>query len=74
MCRGGRICVVVQDSHYKTLHIDTQRIVTETLEVFGKTLAVQDNFPVPAALARINPRANRHLRTRTNTESLLVFE
>lgn len=70
----GRICVVVQDSYYKAFHIDTQRIVTETLEALGRPLAGRTNFPASAALSRMNPRAARYLKTRKNVESLLVFE
>ena len=71
---GGRICVVVQDSHYKALHVDTQRIVVETLASFGKALVAREDFPAPTVRSRMNPRASRHLKARKQTESLLVFE
>ena len=74
VCSGGRICVVVQDSYYKAFHIDTQRIVTEILEGFGKTPVTRQDFSAQTAFSRMNPKATRYLRTRQNVESLLVFE
>ena len=71
---GGRICVVVQDSRYKALHVDTQRIVIETLASFGKALVAREDFPAPTVRSRMNPRASQHLKDRKHTESLLVFE
>ncbi len=71
---GGRICVVVQDSYYKSLHIDTQRIVGETLASLGKAFVARDDFPVNTVFSRVNPKAVRHLKARNNVESLLVFE
>lgn len=71
---GGRICVVVQDSYYKALHVDTQRIVTETLESLSRARVARKDFSVPTVFSRLNPRASRHLEGRNNVESLLVFE
>ena len=69
----GRICIVVQDSHYKTIHVDLQRIVIETLASFGRDLLDRTDFPVSHVRSHMNPRARRHLRTRHHFESLLVF-
>ena len=71
---GGRLCVVVQDSYYKALHIDTQRVVMETLASLSKAMVAREDFPAPTVFSRLNPRASRHLRVRENVESLLVFE
>ena len=35
----GVICVVVQDSYYKEIHIDMQGIVAETLEAAGREVS-----------------------------------
>ena len=69
----GPICVVVQDSYYKEIHVDMQRIVAETLEAAGRALVARHDYPAP------NPRRQQHngdgSRTvkRPSTESLLVF-
>ena len=70
---AGPICIVVQDSYYKSLHINLQRIVTETIEAFGRTLIDRYDFPVGSLRSRMNPRASKHLPTRRNFETLLVF-
>ncbi len=69
----GVICVVVQDSYYKELHIDMQGIVAETLEAVGRAVLARHDYPAP------NPRRQRqsdhhsHTAKRPSTESLLVF-
>ena len=78
ICRAikkqGRICVLVQDSYYKAVHIDLQQIVTETFEANGRPLLERVDFTVPRSFATINPSARRHLSERRNLESLLAFE
>ena len=69
----GTICMVLQDSYYKSLHIDLQRIVTEMLSALGRSLVARHDFPVATLRSRMNPRARRHLDARNNSESLLVF-
>ena len=69
----GIICIVVQDSYYKAVHIGLQQIVTEILGHLGKVLVARDDFEVRALRSRMNPRARRHLARRKNIESLLVF-
>jgi hypothetical protein len=71
--RGGPICVVVQDSHYKEVRVDLQQIVTETFMAHGRKLVKRFDFPVRMSRARMNPRARRYLQQRTNSESVLVF-
>lgn len=69
----GVICVVVQDSYYKEIHIDTQCIVAETLKAAGRALVARHDYPAP------NPRRRQHngdsscTVKRPSTESLLVF-
>lgn len=69
----GTICIVVQDSYYKELRIDLQRIVTEILDVLGRNLVDRRDYPANNLRSRMNPRALRHAKMRSNTESLLVF-
>ena len=70
----GPICIVVQDSYYKAVHIDLQRIVVEMLNTLGKHLRKRYDYPVTHLRSRMNPRARRYLKTRGNRESLLVFQ
>lgn len=69
----GAVCVVVQDSHYKEFHIDLQRVVVETMTSAGRSLASRSDYEARHHRARMNPRARRHLASRKNVESLLVF-
>ena len=72
--RGGRIALVVQDSYYKSLHIDLQHLVTRSLEASGRCLIARHDFPVRHSMTHMNSRARSHLRSRKHTESLLVYE
>ena len=69
----GTICIVVQDSYYKELHIDLQRIVTEMLHSLGRSLADRRDFPTTNPRSRSN-RSGLNVMQRRNTESLLVFK
>jgi len=71
---AGRIALVVQDSYYKSLHIDLQKLVTASLGAAGRSLIAQHDFPVRHALSNMNANARRHLPIRKHRESLLVFE
>ena len=70
---GKAVCIVLQDSYYKALHIDLQRIVAEILGALGKSLDDRYDYPVTTLRSQMNPRAREHLSTRNNSESLLVF-
>lgn len=69
----GPVCVVVQDSYYKEMRIDLQRIVTEIMQASGRGLASRYDYAANNLRSRMNPRALRHAARRSNTESLLVF-
>ena len=71
--REAPICIVVQDSFYKELRVPLQRVVIETLGQSGRSIVDRHDFEVRTLRSRMNPRSSRHLTTRTNTESLLVF-
>ena len=71
---GGRIGIVVQDSYYKSLHIDLQNLVAASLAEAGRRLVAQHDFPVRHSMSHMNSRARAHLQTRNHRESLLVFE
>ena len=71
---AGRIAIVVQDSYYKSLHIDLQNLVAKSLAKAGRSLVAQHDFPVRHSMSHMNSRARSHLRVRKHRESLLVFE
>ena len=71
--RQGKIGVVVQDSYYKSVHVDLQRIVTETFEGLGRRLEGRTDYKVPHSMANVNPATRAHKKASDAVESLLVF-
>jgi hypothetical protein len=71
---SGRIALVVQDSYYKSIHIDLQELVQLSLAEFGRRLLDRHDFEVTRSMSYMNPRAREHLPSRTHRESLLVFD
>ena len=71
---GGRVAVVVQDSHYKEIPVNLGEIVAEMGSACGWTNHNLISFDVPSPLVRINVRARRHLSTRTLAEHAVLFE
>lgn len=71
---SGRIAVVVQDSYYKSLHIDLQRLVTQSIAATGRELIARHDFDVRHSMSNMNPKARTHLQRRKHMESLLVYE
>lgn len=69
----GTIAIVVQDSYYKEVPVDLQRIVIDVFVAEGRKLIDRHDFAVRHHRVQMNPRAQRHLATRNNAESLLVF-
>lgn len=71
---SGRIALVVQDSHYKEMHIDLQELVHASLAGCGRQLTERHDFEVRHSMSYMNSRARGHLTSRRYCESLLVFE
>ena len=69
----GVICVVVQDSYYKEIHIDMQGIVAETLEAAGRAVVARHDYPAPNPRRQQHNGHGSHTAKRPSTESLLVF-
>lgn len=69
----GSIGIVVQDSYYKSTHIDLQRVVTELMMDLGRSVITREDHRARHLFSRINPAARRHVADRKSTESLLVF-
>ena len=70
---GGEIAIVLQDSYYKSVHINLQRLVAASLAAAGRRLVAQHDFPVRHSMSHMNSRARSHLSVRKHKESLLVF-
>ena len=70
---GRPIAIVAQDSHYKDVHVDLQRVVIELMASKGRTLDQRHDFVSKNHLAKINPAAREHLPMRASHESVLVF-
>ena len=69
----GAICVVVQDSYYKEIHIDMQGIVVETLAAAGRPAVACHDYPAPNPRRRQHSGYHSNATKRPSTESLLVF-
>jgi DNA modification methylase len=69
----GSIAVVVQDSYYKELRIDLQKVFIELMAMHNRPLRIRQDHPAKALLSNMHPFARRHTPKRNNTESLLVF-
>jgi DNA modification methylase len=70
----GVVCIVVQDSYYKDIHIDLQQIVAESAEYAGMTVTDRTDFRVNTLRSRMNPRARLYMDSRHNSESLIVMK
>lgn len=70
---SGDCVLVVQDSHYKEVHVDVARHITEMAREMGWSLAQRLDFETRQVMARLNPKAQKY-RTHTGaTESVLWF-
>jgi len=70
---SGHCVLVVQDSHYKEVHVDVARHITEMALDMGWTLQKRLDFATRVVMARLNPKARKY-RTHTGaTESVLLF-
>ncbi len=69
---SGHLCMVVQDSYYKEIHIDLAKIAIEILETAGLRYVTRVNYHSDKSIAVINSRA--HKAGRSATESAIVLE
>lgn len=70
---GSPIAIVVQDSYYKELRIDLQRVVVEIMSALGRRTSIRHDYAAKNLLSNMHPFARKHAQKRANTESLLVF-
>lgn len=69
----GLCVIVVQDSHYKEIHNDLARVITEMGINFGIGLERREDFPISRTMAEINPRIRRYRTKASAVESVLCF-
>jgi hypothetical protein len=70
---NGHCILVVQDSHYKEVHVDVARHITEMSLDMGWTLAERLDFETRIVMARLNPKAQKYRLHAGATESVLWF-
>ena len=67
------IALVVQDSMYKDIHVDVQRLITESAATRGYGTSRVD-FHLSRTLAAVNPRTRRYRDHSRACESLLILQ
>ena len=69
----GMICVVVQDSRYKEIHINLQRIVSDLLAANGRPLVLRIDHPAKNLRFPQVEMPRSEASEPKNTETLLVY-
>ncbi|HET9873660.1 MAG TPA: hypothetical protein VFP89_13835 [Propionibacteriaceae bacterium] len=70
---GAPAVLVVQDNHYKDLHNDTARILSEMGGRLGFSFNERHDFPVTRNRASMNPRTRQYRARASAVESILVL-
>jgi hypothetical protein len=70
---GGRMVVVVQDSHYKEIHTDLAAVFTEMCSIHGFRADRRTDFPMRRTLAASNPGTRSYRTNIGATESVIEF-
>lgn len=73
LAANGHCVLVVQDSHYKEIHVDVARHITEMALAMGWSLETRMNFETRFVMARLNPKAQKYRTHSGATESVLWF-
>lgn len=73
LSRGGKACVVVQDSHYKELHNDLPQIFVEMAEKAGLRNIEAFKYPKCRSIRSINSASKAYREARPQTEVALLF-
>ena len=72
--KGGVICVVVQDSYYKELHVDLQEMVAEMFAETGRAMWRRHDYAAPSPRRGSGSEKRCEDRRTSCRESLLVFK
>lgn len=70
----GVICVVVQDSYYKEVHVDLQGIVAEMFADMGRTMCHRHDYSAPSPRRGSGSEEQEDRSRVACRESLLVFK
>jgi hypothetical protein len=70
---NGHCVLVVQDSHYKEIHVDVARYITEMALDMGWSLKQRLDFETQLVMARLNPKVQKYRTHAGATESVLWF-
>jgi hypothetical protein len=71
---NGHCVLVVQDSHYKEIHVDVAKHITEMALDMGWSLKQRFDFEARQVMARVNPKAQKYRTGAGATESVLWFQ
>lgn len=66
------VLLVVQDSHFKDVHVDLVTVIKEMVHQHNWNITLQADFPISRTMAALNPRA-RALSNRT-VETVIGFQ
>ncbi len=70
---SGQVCMVVQDSFYKDIHIDLAGICIEMAQPLGMELSFRQDFIQSRNRAQAHPNAKPYRNSAQATESVLVL-
>ena len=70
----GVVCIVVQDSYYKEVHVDLQNIVTEMFTEIGRPLSCRHDYSAPNPRRGSGSEVDKDIARVCSRESLLVFQ
>ncbi len=70
---NGHCVLVVQDSHYKEIHVDVARYIAEMALDLNWSLEKRLDFDTRQVMARMNPKAKKYRAHTGATESVLWF-
>ncbi len=70
---GGHAILVVQDSYYKELHTDLQKVTSQMFQNLGMTSVLRRDYSSKNTKAAVNTRRLKYRNTADATESVLVF-
>jgi hypothetical protein len=74
MKRGGRGVIVIQDSYYKDVRVDTAAIVIEMLTAMNCSAREAKFFAVRTHMGRLSPAQMSHTPDKLLKESIVYFE
>jgi hypothetical protein len=65
--------LVLQDSHYKDVHVDIATHASEMANCLGWRLITRKDYTTTLLMARLNPKAQKYGPRNEATESVLWF-